>query len=156
MKGGDYWWPDRVYQCIDARGPTDRPTPADASASKAGGCGRELENMQRREVIEESDKLWPFPSFSFGKRRPALLQVDCKKLNDVTSKDCFPLARIDDTLDKLFGTQRFSTLDLKSGLLAGGSAYWRGGCLRSRRVKGCSSSRSCPLTYAMLHRCLSS
>ncbi|GBN14950.1 hypothetical protein AVEN_171819-1, partial [Araneus ventricosus] len=40
-----------------------------------------------------------------------------KKLNDITIKDSYPLPRIDDTMDALNGSKRFSTLDLKSG-------YW--------------------------------
>jgi hypothetical protein len=40
-----------------------------------------------------------------------------RKLNDVT-KDCFPLSRIDDTLETLAGAKWFSPLDLKSG-------YWQ-------------------------------
>jgi hypothetical protein len=44
--------------------------------------------------------------------------VDYRKLNDVTRKDCFPLPRIDDTLDTLAGAKWFSTLDLKRG-------YWQ-------------------------------
>ncbi|GFS77432.1 retrovirus-related Pol polyprotein from transposon 412 [Trichonephila clavipes] len=44
--------------------------------------------------------------------------VDYRKLNDVTKKDSYPLARIDDTLDTLSGHKWFSTLDLKSG-------YWQ-------------------------------
>jgi hypothetical protein len=41
--------------------------------------------------------------------------VDYRKLNDVTKKECFPMPRIDDTLDTLAGAKWFSTLDLKSG-----------------------------------------
>jgi hypothetical protein len=43
--------------------------------------------------------------------------VDYIKLNNVT-KNCFPLPRIDDTLDMLAGAKWYSTLDLKSG-------YWQ-------------------------------
>jgi hypothetical protein len=39
-----------------------------------------------------------------------------RKLN-VTKKNCFPLARIDDNLATLAGAKLFFTLDLKSGYL---------------------------------------
>ena len=44
--------------------------------------------------------------------------MDYRKLNSITRKDAYPLARIDDTLDTLSGSKQFSTLDLLSG-------YWQ-------------------------------
>ena len=41
--------------------------------------------------------------------------VDYRHLNDVTRKDSYPLPRIDDALDKVAGSQWFSSLDLRSG-----------------------------------------
>lgn len=38
--------------------------------------------------------------------------VDYRKLNDITKKYCFPLPRINDTLDTLVGARWFFTLDL--------------------------------------------
>ena len=44
--------------------------------------------------------------------------IDLKKLNKQTVKDAYLLPQIDKTLDSLQGSQRFSSLDLKSG-------YWQ-------------------------------
>ena len=44
--------------------------------------------------------------------------VDFRALNDITKKDSYPLPRIAESLDALFGTQYFSSMDLMSG-------YWQ-------------------------------
>ncbi|GBN07555.1 hypothetical protein AVEN_142001-1, partial [Araneus ventricosus] len=44
--------------------------------------------------------------------------VDYRKLNEISINDNYPLPRIDDTLDALNGSQKFSTLGMKSG-------YWQ-------------------------------
>ena len=44
--------------------------------------------------------------------------MDYRRLNDVTTKDTFPLPRIDDLLDQLSQSKYFSTLDLAAG-------YWQ-------------------------------
>ena len=44
--------------------------------------------------------------------------VDYRALNDITSKDSYPLPRIDDYFDALGGTTWFSSIDLQSG-------YWQ-------------------------------
>jgi hypothetical protein len=72
-----------------------------------------LEDMKKRGVIEESDSPWSSPVVLVGKKNGDLwYSVEYGRLNDVTQKG---LPRIDDTLDKLAGAKRFSTLDLKNG-----------------------------------------
>jgi hypothetical protein len=91
----DYGRTDRVYHRIDT------------------GDG-----MQRHGIIEESESPWPSTVVLVRKKNELRFCVDCRKLNNVTKKDCFPLPRIDNTLDTLSGAKWFSTLDLKSG-------YWQ-------------------------------
>jgi len=64
-----------------------------------------LEEMKSNGVIE-SDTPWSSPEVLVRKKDGSLrFYVDYQRLNDVTKKNCFPLPRIDDTLDKLAGAQ---------------------------------------------------
>jgi hypothetical protein len=78
-----------------------------------------IDDMQRRGINEESDGPSWSPIVLVRKKNGKLrFCVDYRKSNHVTKNDCFPLPRIDDTLDTLAGGNGFSTLDLKNG-------YWQ-------------------------------
>ena len=75
--------------------------------------------MLDRGVIQPSSSPWASPVV-LGKKKDSSLRfcVEYRKLNAVTRKDAYVLPQIDDTLDALVGSKRFSALDLASG-------YWQ-------------------------------
>jgi hypothetical protein len=77
-----------------------------------------FEDVQRREVIEESESPLSSPVVLIWKNWDLHFYDDNRKLDDISRKENFPLPRIDGTLDTLAGDKWFSTLDLKSG-------YWQ-------------------------------
>jgi hypothetical protein len=82
---------------------------------------REQVESQIKDYLEKG---WIKPSNSpyasavlFVEKKDGTLRmcVDFRGLNKVTTKDKFPLPRIDDLIDKLYGASVFSSLDLQSG-----------------------------------------
>ncbi|GBM00253.1 Transposon Ty3-I Gag-Pol polyprotein [Araneus ventricosus] len=70
-------------------------------------------------ITEESSGPWATPIVLVKKKDGSTrFCVDYRNLNEITKKDSYPLPRIDDTLDALYGSQWFTLLDLKSG-------YWQ-------------------------------
>ena len=57
-----------------------------------------------------------------------------RKLNSKTTKDAYPLPRIDDSLQQLSGAELFSTIDLCSG-------YWQAGIHPTDRDKTAFATR---------------
>ena len=86
--------------------------------------------------IEPSDSPWSSPVVLVTKKDGGTqFCVDYRRLNEVTVKDAYPLAKIDDTLDMLTGKQWFSTLDMASG-------YWQVSLSQEARVKTAFATHS--------------
>ena len=86
--------------------------------------------------IEASDSPWSSPVVLVTKKDGGTrFCVDYRQLNDATTKDTYPLPRIDDTLDMLAGKQWFSTLDLAS-------RYWQVSLSQEVRVKTAFATHS--------------
>ena len=80
---------------------------------------RQIESMLNSGVIRESSSPWASPIlFTDKKDLTKRFCVDFRLLNALTTKDRYPLPRIDDSLDLLGGNRYFTSLDLKSG-------YWQ-------------------------------
>ena len=81
--------------------------------------GRLVRDMLERDVVEPSTSPWASPIVLVKKKDGSTrFCVDYRKLNDITHKDAYPLPRIDATLNTLYDSHWFSTLDLLSG-------YWQ-------------------------------
>ena len=66
--------------------------------------------------IEPSDSLWDSPVVLVNKKDGlTCFCVDYRRLNALTTKDAYPLPRIDDSLRLLGNQQWLSTMDFASG-----------------------------------------
>ena len=76
----------------------------------------EIKRMLEQDLITPSKSPWSSP-ITLVKKKDSSYRfcIDYRKLNEVTSKDSFPLPRIDDSLDALGGNKYFSVMDLSSG-----------------------------------------
>ena len=80
---------------------------------------RKLREMLDNGIIKPSTSPWASPVVLVRKKDGGTrVCADYGRLNDVTRKDAYPIARIDSTFDALGGAKFFSTIDLASG-------YWQ-------------------------------
>ncbi|XP_039463817.1 uncharacterized protein LOC120437327 [Oreochromis aureus] len=80
---------------------------------------RELNEMLRMGVIEESHSAWFSPIVLVMKKDGSIrFCVDYHKVNEVSQFDAYPMPRVDELLDRLGTARCFTTLDLAKG-------YWQ-------------------------------
>ena len=97
---------------------------------------QEVKVMLEAGVIEKSASPWNAPVLLVKKSDGTWrFCVDYRKLNTLTKKDCYPIPRIDETIDKLGKAKIFTTLDLKSG-------YWQVGMADCDKEKTAFTTRS--------------
>jgi hypothetical protein len=82
----------------------------------------QVENMLKKEVIEDSNSPWNAPAILVPKKsldgRPKyIFCVDFRALNAVTQFDTYPLPLIEQASSALRGSKYFSTIDMYSGFL---------------------------------------
>lgn len=95
----------------------------------------QIDDMLDRHVIQPSSSPWAGGIVMVQKKDGTKrFCVDCRRLNEVTEKDAYPLPRIDESLDRLSGAEWFSCVDLNSG-------YWQVEVDEADRYKTAFTSR---------------
>ena len=77
---------------------------------------QEIEKLLKQGIIEESTSPWSSPIVLVRKKDSSVrFCIDFRKLNNITTKDAFPIPRIDDIFDHLSQAEYYTTIDFKSG-----------------------------------------
>ncbi|KAJ8351913.1 hypothetical protein SKAU_G00233890 [Synaphobranchus kaupii] len=96
-----------------------RLRPHRMSPAKRLEAEEKVKEMATAGVIEPSDSPWAAPAVLVQKKSGEWrFCVDYRCLNSATTKDSYPLPRIDEALDHISRSSWFSSLDLRSG-------YWQ-------------------------------
>ena len=86
---------------------------------KRAAADKEIDVMLQMGVIRPSSSPYASPILLVPKKDGSIrFCIDYRRLNNITTKDRWPLPRIQDIFDQLGGSAYFSTLDMRSG-------YWQ-------------------------------
>lgn len=76
----------------------------------------EIDKLLKQGIIEESTSPWSSPIVLVRKKDGSVrFCIDFRKLNNITTKDAFPIPRIDDIFDHLSKAEYYTTIDFKAG-----------------------------------------
>jgi hypothetical protein len=75
----------------------------------------QLQDLQEKGFIRSSSSPWGCPAIVVKKDQTLRMCVDYRPLNEVTTKNKYPLPQIDILFDQLTGARVFSKIDLRSG-----------------------------------------
>ncbi|CAF1498515.1 unnamed protein product, partial [Didymodactylos carnosus] len=106
----------------------------------------EINKLLKQGIIEESTSPWSSPIVLVRKKDGSMrFCIDFRKLNSITTKDAFPIPRIDDIFDHLAQAEYYTTIDFKSG-------YFQAGLDPRDRPKTAFSTRDQHLQFTVLPR----
>ena len=104
----------------------------------------EINKLLKQGIIEESTSPWSSPIVLVRKKDGSTrFCVDFRKLNNVTTKDAFPIPRIEDIFDHLSQAEYYTIIDCKSG-------YFQVGLDPKDRPKTAFSTRDQHLQFTVL------
>ena len=96
-----------------------RTNPRRVAPAEKAIIREQVADMLSSNVIEPSCSPWSSPVVLVRKKDNSVrFCIDYRKLNKITTKDVYPLPRVDDVLDSLAGSSFFSIIDLYKG-------YWQ-------------------------------
>jgi hypothetical protein len=111
--------PDHEIEFVIELVPSTAPIfkrPYRMAANQLAELKEQLQELLDKRYICPSASPWGAPViFVLKKDGTQRMCVDYRSLNEVTTKNMYPLPRIDDLFDQLKGTCVFSKIDLRSG-----------------------------------------
>lgn len=110
---------DTTEFTIQTQGAPISVPPFRVSQKESEVIWKHLDEMLKNNVIRVSTSPWAAPVVLAPKKDGSLrFCVDYRKLNVVTTREIYPIPRIDDTINSLSGQLIFSTMDCAAG-------YWQ-------------------------------